>query len=84
MGHARLNGYDYDLSTYADSSGKVMEVEIRIKIDSPSDIDVADIATEITANNGILFVDGYFIEKRHMWTTRDTLYILGEVKRSII
>lgn len=84
MGHATLNGYDYEYIAYKDPFKNVMEVEIRVKIDSPSDVDVADIATEITANNGILFVDGYFIEKKHMWTTRDTLYILGEVKRSII
>ena len=53
MSYAKLDMYDYELYFPGD------HIIVDIKVSSANDVDVADIATDITANNGKIYVEGY-------------------------
>lgn len=55
---ARLAKYDYDLDYDAHDDIWI----ITIQMGSPDDVDIADIASSITRNDGHIYVDGYYME----------------------
>lgn len=61
MQYAKLDTYDYRLNV---QHGIVEEV--CVFVDSPRDVRIADISTEITANDGRIYVDGHLLIKEAM------------------
>lgn len=53
---AKLDSYDYELGF----GGKYGHMMIRIPVDGPEDITVADLSTSITASDGHIYVEGHY------------------------
>jgi hypothetical protein len=78
MRYAKLDFYNYDLGI---TDGVVEEVYVYV--DSPRDIQIADISTEITANDGRIYVDGHLLLKEAMFVEDNTLTIKVSELRDI-
>ena len=67
--YAKLDSYNYNL--IRSLGGECIDA-IVIKIDSQSDSIVSDIATDITAADGNIYVEGYYLELKDMFTHIDS------------
>lgn len=53
----KLDGYDYSLIF----RGTILR-EVRIKVESTVDVDIADIATALTGSNGEAYAEGHYFK----------------------
>lgn len=67
--YAKLDGYDYEL--HYDEEGRLDE--IRVRVDSNKDVIIADISTEINANDGRIYIEGYYTFLVKMAVLKDML-----------
>lgn len=70
--YTKLDTYDYRIEhlQYGD-------VDIVIQIDGPTDITIADIATELTASEGYIYVEGNYYRYDTMLVEQTELHILA-------
>lgn len=55
--YAKLDGYDYELYFLDEKL-----VQIEINVDSNTDVIIGDISTEINANEGSIYVEGFYVQ----------------------
>lgn len=67
--YAKLDGYDYEL--HYDEEGRLDE--IRVRVESNKDVIIADISTEINANDGKIYIEGYYTVLVKMAVLKDML-----------
>lgn len=67
--YAKLDGYDYEL--HYNEEGRLDE--IRVRVDSNKDVIIADISTEINANDGKIYIEGYYTVLVKMAVLKDML-----------
>jgi len=55
--YAKLDNYDYDLEFT-----KGLVTSVSIKVDSCTDVDIADVASDITGADGNIYVEGHYLK----------------------
>ena len=55
--YAKLDNYDYDLEF-----AKGLVTGVSIKVDSCTDVDIADVASDITGADGNIYVEGHYLK----------------------
>lgn len=65
--YAKLDGYNYELNY--DENGDLDE--IRIQVEGNTDVVIADISTEINANDGKIYIEGYYTRLDKMTMVKD-------------
>ena len=70
--YTKLDTYDYRVEQLRHGN-----VDIVIQIDGPTDITIADIATELTASEGYIYVEGNYYQYDTMIVEQTELHILS-------
>lgn len=71
--YTKLDMFDYEVYTL-----ELNYVDIQIAIESTTDILIADIASEVTASDGHIYVEGNYYIMRQMKVTPGILHIFAE------
>jgi hypothetical protein len=71
---AKLDPYDYKIIHRGDGLD-----EIWIRVSSLDDAEVADLSTEITANDGNIYVEGHYYKLRDMYTIYADTHPFAEI-----